>query len=138
MPSPRAAPALGLLLLALLACAAPRTSPGLVGTAGADDAAAQGQAVLRRFVRAVELGRWTEAWPLLSARWRAASSPERLAADYRAAGPVAREAVERLAPLIEAGAPLVVVPAGLRLELGEGRAARLVAEPGGWRVDALE
>jgi hypothetical protein len=94
--------------------------------------------VLLRFAREVRAGRWTAAWPLLSDRWRAATSPGRLAADYRAAGPLAREAVERVAALLQEGATLSASPGALRLEVGPGRAARLVREQAGWRVDALE
>jgi hypothetical protein len=55
---------------------------------------------------------------------------------------VAREAAGRVVALLEAGAALDAVPgeggAALRLPVGPGRAARVVAEAGRWRVDALE
>lgn len=136
-------PRLAAFLLALAAaCATPhpaaRPGPatGVVAAPGPDQQDAR--AVLLAFAQAVGRGRWAEAWPLLSTRWRTATSPGRLAADYRGAGPVAREAGERVVVLLQAGAPLEPAPGGLRLPVGPGRAARLVEEPGGWRVDALE
>ncbi|MCM2334571.1 MAG: hypothetical protein NDI82_11580 [Anaeromyxobacteraceae bacterium] len=130
-PTPRTA----VLLLALAsACATPGPAPGAPAPAAAEG----GREVLLRFARAVEGGRWEEAWPLLSARWRSATSPGRLAADYRGAGPVAREAGERVVSLLTAGAVLHAGPGRLVLPVGAGREARLVEEPGGWRVDALE
>jgi hypothetical protein len=135
MPRPVAAPVLALALAALAGCAAPRPVAPAVPGAGATPA---GREVLLRFARAVEGGRWDEAWPLLSSRWRAATSPRRLAADFRDAGPVAREAVERVVAMLADGAPLGAAPGQLRLAVGPGRWARLVEEPGGWRVDALE
>ncbi len=136
----RTAPAL--LLLLALACATPRApapSPG-----AGPDPAARPEEVLRRFALAVRAGRWAEAWPLLSARWRASTSPGRLAADWRGAGPVAREAADRVVALLEAGGGAagggVLMGEGpaRKLPVGPGREARLVAEPDGWRVDALE
>jgi hypothetical protein len=139
-----------LALVALLACAgpaagapAPQAAPregAVAADAGAEPG--EGRAVLLRFARAVEAGRWSEAWPLLSERWRSATSPARLAADFRAAGPVAREAAERVVALLGSGAALASGPGEgaerLSLRVGPGRSARLVREPGGWRVDALE
>jgi hypothetical protein len=130
--------------VATAACAGPAVrpspapGPGPAAEAGLGEAA--GRATLARFARALEAGRWPEAWGLLSPRWRAATSPERLAADWRGAGPVAREAAARALALAEGGAPLDAGPGEgvLRLPVGAGRAARLVAEGGRWRVDALE
>jgi hypothetical protein len=82
---------------------------------------------------------WIDAWTLLSARWRGAETPARLAADYRGAEPVARETVERVLSLLDSGAPLLDAgPGRLELPVGPGRVARLVAEGGAWRVDVLE
>jgi hypothetical protein len=119
---------------AALSCAgAARPLPPPTGT---DDAAAR--EVLRRFVAALDAGRYDEAHALLSVRWRQAYTPGRLALDLRGAGPVAREAAARVGRLLEAGEPLVRGPGTARLPAGAGRAATLVAEAGGWRVDALE
>jgi hypothetical protein len=123
-----------LLAAALAGCAT--AGPPAPPPTGLDEAA--GRAVLLRFAGACEAGRWPEAWALLSPRWRTATTPERLAADWRGAGPVAREAAARVASLLAGGASLVPSPGRLDLAVGPGRAARLVQEGGGWRVDALE
>ncbi len=94
--------------------------------------------VLLRFCDAGKAGRWPEAWGLLSARWRGALTPDQLAADWAGAGPLAREAAERVEAQALAGVPLTGNGRELRLEVAPGRAARLVEEGGVWRVDALE
>jgi hypothetical protein len=94
--------------------------------------------VLRRFAGALEAGRFEEAHAPLSARWRAATTPGRLALDWRGAGAGAREAAGRVRARLEAGDPLERSGAAARLPLGAGRAAVVLAEQGGWRVDALE
>jgi len=114
----------------LLSCAAaPRGAPA--GTPPPE-------AVLEEFAGAVEAGRWDEAWPLLSARWRARSTPARLAADWTASGPVGPEAAARVRALLASGERLAGGPREATLAVGEGRRARLLREEGGWRVDALE
>jgi hypothetical protein len=125
--------AAALLVAAALACAGARSFEPPPGT---DDAAAR--EVLGRFVRALEAGRFDEAHALLSARWRAASSPSRLAVDFRGAGPSAREAAARVASRLATGEPLERSAEGVRLPVGGGRAALLVAQGGAWRVDSLE
>lgn len=129
-------PALALLAAAALACAssgAPRASPP---PAGVDGAAAR--EVLRRFARALEAGRFEEAQGLLSARWRQAYTPGRLALDLRGAGPWGGESAARVVARLGAGEPLVRGAGTARLPTGGGRSALLVLEPGGWRVDALD
>jgi len=125
----------------LLSCAIACAGPGAARTfppppAGTDDAAAR--EVLGRFARALDAGRFDEAHALLSARWRATYTPGRLALDFRGAGPAAREAAARVAAGVAAGEPVERAREGARLSVGGGRAALLVAEGGGWRVDALE
>ncbi len=110
-----------------------RRAPPPVGL-GADDA----RVVLSRFAGAIEAGRWPDAWALLSARWRQAYTPSRLSADFTGAGPAAREAAGRAAALAGDGAPVRVQGERAMLPVGPDRAAVLVAEEGGWRVDALE
>jgi hypothetical protein len=117
-----------------LACAGPRPYAPL--PEGLDDGAAR--AALSRFARAIESSRCDEALALLSARWRAAYTPGRLALDLGGAGPSAREAAARVLAAVEARAPLELSEGRARLPLGPGRAAVLVAEGGAWRVDALE
>jgi uncharacterized membrane-anchored protein len=98
--------------------------------------------VLVRFAGALEAGRFDEAFALLSTRWRTLTSPARLAADWAGARAVAAEAAAR-ARIRGPGAQVALVGDQARVDLGEGRTARLVAEgrAGGgaaWRVDALE
>lgn len=124
------------LLAAALACAtaAPRTDAPL--PEGLDDAAAR--AALERFARDLGDGRFDDARKLLSARWRDAYTPGRLALDFAGGGPSAREAAARILAALSSGAALDRSGARARLPVGEGRAAVLVAEGGSWRVDAIE
>jgi hypothetical protein len=125
--------AAALALLALLACASAASRPA--GPDGLDAPAAR--RVLIRFAEALETGRFEVAWALLSPRWRALTTPSRLATDWRAAQALAREAAARA----RSRSPVAAVtlgPLDARLDLGEGREAVLVAEEGSWRVDALE
>jgi hypothetical protein len=122
-----------LALSAAIACAAGRPAPPPAGT---DDAAAR--EVLGRFARAVQAGRWEEADALLSARWRATHGPGRLALDWRGAGPAAGEAAARVLGALDGGVALERTSGAARLPVGAGRAAVVVLEPQGWRVDALE
>jgi len=115
---------------AFLACAAaPRSAPA--GTPPPE-------AVLEQFAGAVQAGRWQEAWPLLSARWRAGTTPARLAGDWAASGPVGPEAAARVRALLASGARLAAGAREASLAVGQGRQARLVREEGAWRVEALE
>ena len=124
------------LLVALALCA---TAAGCATPRPASpDPEAAPREVLDRFVRSLEAGRFDEAHPLLGERWRARSTPRRLAADSASAGPVGRDALERLRALLDAGVPVEVTGGEATLAAGEGRRARLLREPGGWRVDALE
>jgi hypothetical protein len=141
----RLAPSLVLALALTLGCATPTATPSTIAstTLAASGTSTQIPAdgpreILLRFAQAVRAGRWAEAWPLLSERWRASTSPGRLAADWRGAGPVAREAADRVVALLDSGGQLLVAGEGRRLPVGSGRSARLVLEPAGWRVDALE
>jgi hypothetical protein len=94
--------------------------------------------VLSDFVAALDASRWAEAYALLSARWRARYTPERLAADWGAAGGVSRDAAARVSALLASGAAVPVQGREARLVVGDGKAALLVLEEGRWRVDALE
>lgn len=100
--------------------------------AGSPDAA------LRAFAAALRDGRFEIAQGLLSARWRAAYTPRRLAVDLAGAGPAGQEAAQRAVSALDAGAPLVRDGDTARVPLGGDRAAVVVLEEGGWRVDALE
>jgi hypothetical protein len=126
---------LAALALAGAGCAGPAASRGPLPS-GTDDEAAR--AVLARFAGSLEAGRFDDAHALLSARWRAAYTPGRLALDFRGAGAQGREASARVLGRLAAGARLERSEAGARLPGVDGRAAVLVVEEGGWRVDALE
>ncbi|HZY06043.1 MAG TPA: hypothetical protein VFF02_21345 [Anaeromyxobacteraceae bacterium] len=121
--------------LLLAACAGTRPPPGAADPAGPAEEAGR---VLSRFAAAVREGRLDEAWPLLSARWRARSTPASLAADLEASGRVGRDAAERAQALLAAGRRPAVEGDRAALAVGEGKAARLVLEDGVWRVEALE
>ena len=125
--------AAGALLLSL-ACAAPGPAPVSPPAAAEGDA----RAVLDRFSAAVSAGRWDEAYPLLSAKWRARATPSRLASDLAASGVVGREAVERVRALLAVGSPVPENGDVATLAVAGDKAARLVREGGAWRVDALE
>jgi len=122
--------ALAALLATLLGCAAPAPR----AQTPSDDP----RAVLERFSAAIEGERWDEAYPLLSARWRARETPSRLASDLAAAGPIGRDAVRRVRALLVSGAAVSVSGDVASLAVGTDRAARLVREADAWRVDALE
>lgn len=117
-----------------LSCAGPGAARG--APSGLDAGAAR--EVLVRCAEAIRDGRAADALPLLSARWQAAYTPERLSTDLAGAGPAAREGASRVLAALAAGAALDVGAATARLPVGGDRAAVLVAEGGAWRVDALE
>jgi hypothetical protein len=121
---------------ALVACASgPRQPSHVASPASAPAGPAE---VLERFTTALTAQRWPEAYALLSDRWRARYTPSRLASDWAAAGSVSREAAERAHALLAAGQRPTIRARGATLTVGAGRAAVLVEEEGGWRVDALE
>ncbi len=128
----RLAPA---VLAAALGCAGAGAKPDAPLPAGLDDGAAR--ASLERFAADLERGRFDDARRLLSARWRDRYTPGQLALDF-GAGAAAREEAARVRAALAGGGALERSGPTLRLPLGDGRAAVLVAEEGGWRVDALE
>lgn len=129
----------------LLAAVGAGLASGVSGCAGIPRAAAEQPGpsappgeVLRDFAEATLAGRWEEAWPLLSSRWRARTTPARLADDWTASGPVGPEAAARVKALLASGTALAVGAREASLAVGQGRQARLVREAGAWRVEALE
>jgi hypothetical protein len=122
-----------LLFCVLLACITPTGSgrPAVAPDEGPRHA-------LSRFVDAIEAGSWTEAYGLLSARWRGQLTPARLAADYTGSEAVGRGATARVRALLAGGASLEVNRDLAILPVGEGRAAMVLFEGGAWKVDALE
>ncbi len=129
-------PAPAALLAAALACATAAPRAGAPLPEGLDDAAAR--ASLERFARDLGDGRFDDARRLLSARWRDAYTPGRLAMDFGGGGPAAREAAARVLSALSAGAAVERSDGRARLPVGAGRAAVLVAEGSSWRVDAIE
>ncbi len=114
-------------------CAARRPAPS--SAAERDD---DPRSVLERFAAALDGARFEEAYSLLSARWRARSTPARLRSDLAASGAAGRDAVERVRALLARGAALSVGEDRATLSVADGKAARLLREGGSWRVDALE
>ena len=98
----------------------------------------EARAALARFAASLHEDRWPDAYVLLSARWRARLSPDRLAVDWRDSGPVGARALARVEALLAFGAPVRVSGSVASLAVGEGREASLVLEDGRWRVEALE
>ncbi len=130
-------PVLVALACALAAACAGPSAAGVAWPGPPTSPSEPPAAVLARFVDALEAGRWAQAGGLLSARWRSGYTPARLRADYAGAGPLAREAAARVQSAIRVGTPLQVEDGRAWLPVLGGRAL-LVAEEGGWRVDALE
>jgi len=122
-----------LLLAVTLACAGPSAGRRVVGGADGD-----ARDTLSRFARSLVDRRFGDAQALLSARWRGVYSPARLAEDLDGAGALGREQAERVLALLETGAVLEADGDRRVLPVGPGRAALLVREGNGWRVDALE
>ena len=123
---------LSLVLAGAIGCAGGRAARAPEARAGTPDAA------LRAFAAALGDGRVEAARELLSARWRAAYTPSRLAVDLAGAGPAGQEAAQRAVSALDAGAPVLRDGDTARVPLGGGRAAVVVLEEGGWKVDALE
>jgi hypothetical protein len=94
------------------------------------------RAALQRFLAALDGRRYADAYGLLSARWRARYTPQRLEQDFGLSGAIGRESAER-ARVLSPG-PFKLERGRAVLVIGEARAAVLVLEEGGWRVDALE
>jgi len=129
-----------LALAVCLACAAPAPAvkPSAPPPAPAPRPEDEARAALSRFTVSLRENHWSEAYLLLSSRWRARSSPERLAADWRDSGPVGTRALSRVQALLSLGAPIQVSGRTAVLVVGEGKQASLVLEDRYWRVDALE
>ena len=130
--------ALALLLLASCVATpkplpeAPVAKPDLPATADQEGAA---RAVVQRFVMAAEAGRFEEVHSLLSKPLRDKYSVELLARDY-GADPLAAARLTQI-KLKSSGSPLATKEAA-SLEWASGRSLRLVLEPEGWRIAALE
>jgi hypothetical protein len=92
--------------------------------------------VLLRFLAAVDGGDMEGAYRLLSGRWRARLTPERLRRDLREGG---EAAVDRLDRARAAAKTRPVVEGEVAaFPVGEGLSVRLHREADGWKVDSLE
>jgi hypothetical protein len=127
-------------LLLLLACAhAPPPAPVAPALPAPPPVAAPkvdpARDTIDRFLAAARGGRFEEALALLARPLRERyGAAERLAADFKAE-PLAGERLEQLA---RTSAPAIVAGDTASLEWSPGRRLRLVREPDGWRVAALE
>jgi len=126
----------------LLAAAALSTSGGCAtGTATpvaegpASSAETGSAAVLRRFLDAADRGDFEAAYPLLSERWRARYTPERLKQDF-ALEPRAKDLLARARTALK-GSPREVGEV-VEYPIGDGSAVRLVREGGAFKIAALE
>ncbi len=91
--------------------------------------------VLTDFLTAVDARDFDRALALTSASWRQRYSVEQFAADF-ASEPLAQERLARVR--VALSLPVQVTGAAAAIELGEGRVLRLVLEPDGFRLSALE
>jgi hypothetical protein len=94
------------------------------------------RAALVQFLDAVQARDMAATYALLTGRWRARLTPERLALDLERGGALAQDRLER-ARLASANPPTVEGDAAT-FPIGDGRSVRLLRESGGWKVDALE
>lgn len=131
----------GLALGFLVGCV---TAPGptpirlapapVVATPAAEDLGRPVREVLAAFLLATEARRFEQVRALLSRPLRQRYPVERLERDFGAEP----RAAERLAQIQKCAAPLLVSPESASLEWAPGRSLRLVREPEGWRIAALE
>lgn len=123
-----------LLALSLLAgCATGPVRPEARPAEVADAAPVQ---ALVAFLAAVDGGRFDEAYGLVSGRWRARLTPDRLRDDLAEGGALAADRLERARRAV--GGPVLRKGDRADLPIGEDRAVRLVHEASGWKIDALE
>lgn len=91
---------------------------------------------LEQFLGAAGRGDFEAAFRLLASPLRARYTPARLASDYAAVRGLAQDKLARLRASLDAGWRIGADEASL--PVGEGKSARLVREPEGWRIAALE
>ena len=130
-----------LAVLLLAGCVTtPAPLPGKPAPTKADpvvaaEPAAAVRAVVEAFIVAVEAGRFDQVWPLLAKPLRERYSVELLARDFEA-DPLAGARIAELKH--KSNAPLLEGKDAASLAWAEGRSLRLVKEPDGWRIAALE
>ncbi len=91
--------------------------------------------VLEDFLAAVDAKDFSRALALTSASWRQRYTVEQFAADF-ATEPLASERVTRVRAAL--ALPVQLTEHAASIPLGEGRVLRLLQEPDGFRVSALE
>ncbi len=127
------------LLGGLWGCSSPRvggsTAPGEMGSVRSPPAAKGPDEALRGFIQASENGQFELAYRLLAQPWRARYTPDQLKRDFELE-PRSKDLLARArAALAEGGTTrgdLTEYP------IGNGRAVRVVREPEGFKVSALE
>lgn len=128
----------GLLVLAACVTAPtpvkPDPEPKIV-VAPVADSQAELHSVVNAFISATEARRFELVLALLAQPLRARYSAALLERDF-GADPVAPERLSRLK--LKSNQPLQEAQEGASLEWAEGRSLRLVHEPEGWRISALE
>ncbi len=133
-------PGAGLILVLAGCVSSPRPVPVVVKPVEivakpAVDSQAELRAVLQAFVTAAETKRFSDVHALLAKPLRDRYSVDQLSVDFLAE-PLASA---RLAQIkLKSEAPFAESKASASLEWASGRAVRLVREPDGWRVAALE
>jgi hypothetical protein len=98
-------------------------------------AEADARAALEAFLAAAEAGDFAEAWRWLAEPLRARYTPSRLEQDFLAE-PLSKERLERARAAL--ASPPSIEAQHTVFPIGEGKAVRLVREPGGFRVVSLE
>jgi hypothetical protein len=100
------------------------------------EAAPGPRGALEQFLGAAGRGDFEAAFRLLASPLRARYTPARLASDYAAVRGLAQDKLARLRASLDADWRIGADEASL--PVGEGKRARLVREPEGWRIAALE
>ncbi len=127
------------LLAGLGGCSSPRmggaTAPGEMGPVSLPQAAMGPDEALRQFIQASEGGEFERAYRLLAQPWRARYTADQLKRDFELE-PRSKDLLLRArAALAEGGTTrgdLTEYP------IGNGRAVRVVREPEGFKISALE
>jgi len=111
------------------------TAPGEMGSVTSPQAAKGPDEALRGFIQASENGQFELAYRLLAQPWRARYTPDQLKRDFELE-PRSKDLLARArAALAEGGTTrgdLTEYP------IGNGRAVRVVREPEGFKISALE
>lgn len=99
------------------------------------DTPASASETLQAFVDDVRSNRFAAAYGLLTAGWRARYTPERFQRDFFAE-PSSKDKLARAQQALTTSPTFTAT--GAEFPIGQGRAVRLLLEPGGYRLAALE